>query len=683
MSADVQLPAGSGKVLRFYAYFREGVHERPDETERIRKCNLYYFLEDDTMQVTEPKTDNSGLPQGNLVRRQKVPRTLGGRDFYSHNDFDIGKDIEIFGKVFHVHDCDAFTRYFYSQSGRSLRPKEEAPSDQYSVAIAAARESVNPMKAKDPEHIEFKRYTEFAVGGRLNLPTAAEREAAQKFILHDRKVLRFYCVCNSKEQLYGDYRYFTYLYFLSDGTTKIMELSPPNAGRDPFPVFVKRQKLPKNDSPAGDENLETLVPRPKTFVTDDDLRIGRTVRVFGRDFLLYDCDEFTKQYYRENYGVVDFTPIEVGEKEPPRAALEAPPHHGFGADEDSLSSWKYLVLKPPKRDLKKQAEMDGKILRFGGYLEVNPARRLILCYYLADDTIGIFEQPTRNTGYVGGKFLQRQRVKKPINGLATGTVLRQQTEYYGPHDFHVGLTVCINGHNIVLDKTDERTVAFMEGRPKQFTVSDVNRILKKVRDALSTRYGRLTEAFRALDRNHDGVVVKEEFAQACFDMGIELSEHELITLLRHIDLNHDGVIDYQELVQNLGGMDYCSELDAAATSRDVTRIADKKDLTFSRASNRHGGAGFGGRTLQMFRDKMDGCSSSPLETFRRMTDRAPDGKLGEAEFRFTVVDTLQMNFSEEQMDSLVKEFFPIPGVRLSLLEFSKKIEQPTFAKKAL
>ena len=51
------------KVLRFNCYFKESVHESRLENYRIRKCVLYYYLEDDSMHVSEPKVENSGIPQ--------------------------------------------------------------------------------------------------------------------------------------------------------------------------------------------------------------------------------------------------------------------------------------------------------------------------------------------------------------------------------------------------------------------------------------------------------------------------------------------------------------------------------------------------------------------------------------------------------------------------------------------
>lgn len=61
------------QVLRFYGYFQESVIENPTENYRIRKCTIYFYLSDDTIHVNEPRIENSGLPQGVFIKRQKVP----------------------------------------------------------------------------------------------------------------------------------------------------------------------------------------------------------------------------------------------------------------------------------------------------------------------------------------------------------------------------------------------------------------------------------------------------------------------------------------------------------------------------------------------------------------------------------------------------------------------------------
>jgi predicted HicB family RNase H-like nuclease len=54
---------GAHQVLRFYGYFKEAVVESYMENHRVRKVIIYYYLEDDSIHVAEPKQDNSGICQ--------------------------------------------------------------------------------------------------------------------------------------------------------------------------------------------------------------------------------------------------------------------------------------------------------------------------------------------------------------------------------------------------------------------------------------------------------------------------------------------------------------------------------------------------------------------------------------------------------------------------------------------
>ena len=71
------IPRGSGpavpawvafdkQVLAFDAYFQEAVHEKREEQYRVRPCKIYFYLEDDSIQVVEPRSKNAGVPQGNF-----------------------------------------------------------------------------------------------------------------------------------------------------------------------------------------------------------------------------------------------------------------------------------------------------------------------------------------------------------------------------------------------------------------------------------------------------------------------------------------------------------------------------------------------------------------------------------------------------------------------------------------
>ncbi|CAG9575838.1 unnamed protein product [Danaus chrysippus] len=97
------------RCLKFTAFFKQPVFENPDENYRVRVVNIVYFLEDDTITVIEPRVKNSGLWQGRMVKRGKIPKNDLG-EFWHWKDLDIGKDICMYGKVFHTVSCDLYTK---------------------------------------------------------------------------------------------------------------------------------------------------------------------------------------------------------------------------------------------------------------------------------------------------------------------------------------------------------------------------------------------------------------------------------------------------------------------------------------------------------------------------------------------------------------------------------------------
>lgn len=70
-------------------------------------------------------------------------------------------------------------------------------------------------------------------------------DTLKQFLEHDRHVLRFFCLWDDSENMFGDPHEMILHYFLADDTIEIREVNPPNSGRDATPIFIKRQKLPK------------------------------------------------------------------------------------------------------------------------------------------------------------------------------------------------------------------------------------------------------------------------------------------------------------------------------------------------------------------------------------------------------------------------------------------------------
>ncbi len=75
------------QVLRFYGYFKESVSESAMETYRIRRVVFSYYLEDSTLSVSEPRLQNSGIPQGIFLKRQMILRSDGSGTKIALTDF--------------------------------------------------------------------------------------------------------------------------------------------------------------------------------------------------------------------------------------------------------------------------------------------------------------------------------------------------------------------------------------------------------------------------------------------------------------------------------------------------------------------------------------------------------------------------------------------------------------------
>lgn len=118
-------------------------------------------------------------------------------------------------------------------------------------------------------------------------------------------------------------------------------------------------------------------------------------------------DGFTQKYVSAKFGIIDFTPIEVEEE---ADTLVLPKLNDLDINQRTL------VPKPPKKNFQKMLDNDRKVLRFSATMKSSRPqdkdRRFVVSFHLADDTLAIYEQPQRNSGFVGGKYLERRQVVK-------------------------------------------------------------------------------------------------------------------------------------------------------------------------------------------------------------------------------------------------------------------------------
>lgn len=148
-----------------------------------------------------------------------------------------------------------------------------------------------------------------------------------------------------------------------------------------------------------------------------DFQVGETIFVLGRDMLLYDCDKFTRDYFKNALCIEQKPPLDISVKRPPLAEPQVPPHDGLGSLEDSVQNTLTFMPKRPKKDVIKQLMNANKYLRYEMVMDVvypeDSIRKFVLSYSLADGTCKIMEPPIRNSGIIGGKYLRSTYLVKP------------------------------------------------------------------------------------------------------------------------------------------------------------------------------------------------------------------------------------------------------------------------------
>jgi hypothetical protein len=463
---------------------------------------IYFFLEDGTMMVSEPKIENSGIPQGTFVKRHRIPKVGGG--FYTYQDLKNGMNISIYARIFRITGCDDFTRAFFQNAlNRDPGQEEVQPMDQFTATgIDEAQRTMSPQSR---EIAESKEYNELAHGGnRKNLKL-------QQYLENDRKVLSFKCYWDDPTR-YGSRMYYTMHYYLADDTVEMLDSLARNSGRDPYPVFWRRAPLRWNPhvSPApGMLEPDPVIYKPEDFI------VGQSVTVYGREILLYDCDDFTRDFYRDYIGHEQDS-IPINEPEPVHFQLANPPHTGFGTEDDSLASCVHLTPRVPKRDINKLMSEVGKVMRFEAMMvnrkQEDENRRFIIGCFIADGHVGVWESKQRNSGHAEGKFAAKSRKKNS----ATGT-------WFKPSDFIVGMTVEVNATPFQIIRADENTLSYMEENCHEFPVADMRVICRKISS------GAMADALRKVGAEITPEALGKLALEKCNEA---LWPHELVTIVR-------------------------------------------------------------------------------------------------------------------------------------------------------
>jgi len=237
-----------------------------------------------------------------------------------------------------------------------------------------------------------------------------------------------------------------------------------------------------------------------------------------------------------------------------------------------------LNPKPPKKDFVKSFSNDGKVLRFTAAY-ANPKaedvdRLFVVNFNLADDALSIHEPPQRNIGIVTGKFLEK------------GIHVNQCTgEIFKPQDLFPGSIIKVYNREFEIIDMDEYTRKYIEN-PSVARSFDLDAVLEKFREGLRQQFPLARDIFRKFDSDHDGVMTLPEFKKALEKWGFQLSDEEVLAVMRHFDTRKDGQVSYNEFCDALLDEDYTTSMLKAKPTMQKHHDADYAQRAKSKLEER-------------------------------------------------------------------------------------------------
>lgn len=404
---------------------------------RERRCSILYYVTDGSIKIVEHAQINSGTPQGTLLRRCIVVRDDGST--VTLDDIQYGEDIVIYGRVYSIVNCSGATRVYLENLGRTNIPpsKTEAEGELWGDMQESNWGSFRREKNNLKEFMEAK------LGNTVN---NTGREGFQQY---GNMILKFLCSWDDTERLYGDVSKFIVCYHLADDTVEIFNKST----QELFPKLLKRAPLPREFTGSTTSFGENNSVAGEDFYHFTDFYIGGVLNVYSRQLVIHDADSATREFYEMMESPLGEADLSYADQQIIEFSREVPPHNGFGSEEDSLKSCVGPLCpnNPPSRS----NVFESRVLSFFGNLVTDDStdmnRKFVISYYMQDKTVKIQEPPVRNSGFVGGLFLSRRKVKK-VGGNG---------EYLSERDFKVGEEIRLLTHKFILFGANDFTLKYI------------------------------------------------------------------------------------------------------------------------------------------------------------------------------------------------------------------------------
>jgi Ca2+-binding EF-hand superfamily protein len=264
------------KVLRFYAVLDD---LRTPQFER-RPFIILFFLADDTVEIREQYPLNCGrdnfaiffrrgkLARGDVEVRSPMEMPKGKEEHFCATDFSVGQMQSLLGYEYYIYDCDPFTRTFFQQElGITQLERQDVRLPERAVPRPAT-----------PPYTGYGTWDD-SMGSVLQLMPSKPKKDFKKLYFNDGKIVRFTAQFNNAKPEDAE-RLFVVNFHLFDDTLSIHEPPQRNIG------IITGRFL---------EKAVHLNQMTGKLFTADDLYVGAIIKVYNREFVLTDCDEYTRK----------------------------------------------------------------------------------------------------------------------------------------------------------------------------------------------------------------------------------------------------------------------------------------------------------------------------------------------------------------------------------------------------
>jgi hypothetical protein len=554
---------------------------------------ILFYIYDNTIEIHEVREINSGMWQGNFLKRQSVCKKDGTP--VSLQDFQPGSSIQLVGQEFYITDADAFTRDYFQRELNIMLPPPVRPRTASQRSLS--RSFAPGLDQRDKSHVLG---SQFATGLGPSEATVLHHDSnnntcstdylvtkqslnkTNRFLKFGGKKLKYLCVEVGglsppffpasdalfieregrgevsrehvrRQQIHGfvasdNVKKYALTYLLESNYVDLCQNNRAS-GQDEPRLLLKKGPLPLNwrDPKRG-------------YYEATDLRCGEVVDVYGRFFLIVDCDDKTKRYSREEFCFEQEPVCLIPDEEHP--VIQPIPMKGdgflpIGSNEDTLAT--VYGMPRVQKDAVKASRNQGRVLNtkavFVSGGPVDMSRSFLVTFYLEDDTLQIYEENRRNSGIGGGSFLKRgryvndvatqqhrQQVQQQLalNPSRTGELTTEQQialmepVYFTPQDIYLGNILAVNNFLFQIVEMDNLSLKFCESYPDEFPYSDTFRIVSEILSKVLANHVDLRPIFRRADSRNMGYLSQEAFILSLDSLNLvdSLNDQELLTLIR-------------------------------------------------------------------------------------------------------------------------------------------------------